>query len=281
MADVQPENGTTPIAHEILEQLCRVNITAYESRFLWFLFRKTYGFHKKTDWISLAQFSEALNMDKRLVHRTIKKLKKRKMLKAESDGGQRIKYGFEKDYDFWVTSKASSREMTLQGVSQRDDASNATTSKHTTNRKSVIQRDDASRLTASKHTKKGGNGKRQSVIPGDDRCDLIPFKEQNITCRTSDEFRLSEKLFLHIRERRPSFKKPNLKSWSSHVEKMIRIDNREMSEIEQVIDWCQGDDFWQNNILSTTKLRKQFDQLALKMGSHTRDSHRPDEEFLN
>ncbi|MGR5914590.1 hypothetical protein ACT7DA_20990 [Bacillus pacificus] len=32
-----------------------------------------------------------------------------------------------------------------------------------------------------------------------------------------------------------------------------------------VIDWCQNDDFWHTNILSADKLRKQFDQLFMKM----------------
>ena len=32
-----------------------------------------------------------------------------------------------------------------------------------------------------------------------------------------------------------------------------------------MIEWCQTDEFWQDNILSTAKLRKQYDQLVLKM----------------
>ncbi|MBT9169502.1 MAG: hypothetical protein DDT19_02862 [Syntrophomonadaceae bacterium] len=46
---------------------------------------------------------------------------------------------------------------------------------------------------------------------------------------------------------------------------MIRIDKRDPEKIRQIIEWCQADDFWQNNILSTGKLREQFDQLGLKM----------------
>ena len=46
---------------------------------------------------------------------------------------------------------------------------------------------------------------------------------------------------------------------------MIRRENRAPDDIEHVIDWCQQDDFWKSNILSTVKLRKQFDQLSMKM----------------
>ena len=46
---------------------------------------------------------------------------------------------------------------------------------------------------------------------------------------------------------------------------MIRIDKRDPKEIGRVIEWSQTNSFWQNNILSTAKLRKHFDKLALQM----------------
>lgn len=75
---------------------------------------------------------------------------------------------------------------------------------------------------------------------------------------------LSQLLFDLILKRRPNFKKPNLTTWAKSIDLMIRVDKRNPDEIEKVIKWCQADEFWQNNILSTAKLRKQFDQLALK-----------------
>ena len=46
---------------------------------------------------------------------------------------------------------------------------------------------------------------------------------------------------------------------------MLRIDKRKTERIEQVINWCQQDEFWKNNILSSEKLRIQFDKLELEM----------------
>jgi len=82
----------------------------------------------------------------------------------------------------------------------------------------------------------------------------------------SKEFVLSELLQNLILGRKPDFKKPNLQKWAIHIDRMIRLDNRKPETIEKVIRWCQTDDFWQNNILSTAKLRKQFDKLELRMG---------------
>lgn len=81
----------------------------------------------------------------------------------------------------------------------------------------------------------------------------------------SVEFRLSLFLLSLIRERKPDFKHPDLQKWCVHINRMIHRDNRAIENIEAVIRWSQDDDFWQNNILSTEKLRKQFDKLELKM----------------
>lgn len=46
---------------------------------------------------------------------------------------------------------------------------------------------------------------------------------------------------------------------------MLRHDNRTEEDIGAVLEWCQGNSFWQNNILSTDKLRKQYDRLYMEM----------------
>jgi len=95
-------------------------------------------------------------------------------------------------------------------------------------------------------------------------------------CPNSDEFRLARLLFDLIRQRKPDYKEPNLQKWAATVDRMIRLDHRKVDRIEAVIRWCQADTTpkgtrnfcWANNILSTEKLREQFDQLELRMGQH-------------
>jgi hypothetical protein len=81
----------------------------------------------------------------------------------------------------------------------------------------------------------------------------------------SEEFRLSKLLLDLILERKPNFRKPDLQKWAVHVDRLIRLDERTPDQIESIIRWCQQDSFWQNNILSTHKLRDQLDQLELRM----------------
>ncbi len=92
-------------------------------------------------------------------------------------------------------------------------------------------------------------------------------EESELFDLNSNEFRLSSLLLRKIKERDEKHKEPNLHEWSKHIDKLHRIDKREFSEIELVILWSQENSFWQNNILSTDKLRKKFEQLYLQMQS--------------
>ncbi len=93
----------------------------------------------------------------------------------------------------------------------------------------------------------------------------IPKKVKTLFVDTSDEVRLSERLFEKMLQNNPQAKKPNMQVWAKHVELMINQDGRIWQDIQAVIDWCQEDDFWKLNILSTKKLREKFDQLWVKM----------------
>lgn len=106
-----------------------------------------------------------------------------------------------------------------------------------------------------------------SSSPSSSPSNKEPFVE------TSNEVRLSQLLLSLIVERKHTFKKPDLQKWAVHVHRMIRLDNRRPDIIAKVIKWAQADtDFWQNNILSTEKLRKQFDQLEMKMEKERGDT---------
>jgi len=101
----QLENGYIPIAIEIAEALCQINLSAYESRILWFLFRQTYGWQKKSDAISLSQFSKATGIDRRHIHRTLRLLSSRQVIVVTRTGDRKaLTYEFQKDYSKWRLS---------------------------------------------------------------------------------------------------------------------------------------------------------------------------------
>lgn len=78
-------------------------------------------------------------------------------------------------------------------------------------------------------------------------------------------YRLSAFLLKSIKDRHPEFKEPNLQAWARHMDLLLRVDGREEQDVAAVIEWCQSDPFWQSNVLSAEKLRKQYDRLFMKM----------------
>lgn len=96
MAKPQLENGYTPIANELLEKLVKMPLAPNQWRVLLCIIRKTYGFHKKVDYIANFQIGEATGLCKAVVSRCLKELKDRQLITRK---GKII--GFQKDWGKW------------------------------------------------------------------------------------------------------------------------------------------------------------------------------------
>ena len=75
-----------------------------------------------------------------------------------------------------------------------------------------------------------------------------------------------EFLLTSILSIRPNFKVNDLdlKKWEVEIDRMIRLDNQDTQEIKKILMWLPTNDFWKKNILSASKLRKQFDKLCIE-----------------
>jgi len=106
----QVEDGHIDIANEIAEKLAKVNLSPYEWRLLWAIWRKTWGWHKKMDSISGSQLRELTgNLCKQHLYRARKKLLAKNIIVTQIDYRGIISYGFQKDFDKW---KVSPKEVT-------------------------------------------------------------------------------------------------------------------------------------------------------------------------
>ncbi|MCX5804185.1 MAG: replication protein [Proteobacteria bacterium] len=103
MASPQKENGHIDIAHEIAEAFYKLQLSGNEWRILWVIFRQTYGWHKKTDRISVTQFQQRTNLKRRHVSRALKDLIDRYIV-TKNDTTFITTYGFNKDYSKWLPS---------------------------------------------------------------------------------------------------------------------------------------------------------------------------------
>lgn len=100
MSSPQLENGYFKIATELAEAFYKYPFTGLDSRVVWFVMRKTYGFHKPKDRISLSQFERALNIPHASAVRSLKSLVSRRIL--GKDNGI---YWLNKNYNEWLVSK--------------------------------------------------------------------------------------------------------------------------------------------------------------------------------
>ncbi|MDT2525895.1 phage replisome organizer N-terminal domain-containing protein [Enterococcus raffinosus] len=77
----------------------------------------------------------------------------------------------------------------------------------------------------------------------------------------SPYLQLARQLYKKINDNGP-IKEPNLQNWADDIRKMVELDDREISKVGRMIEWCQKDTFWSSNILSAKKLREKYDVMA-------------------
>lgn len=93
----------------------------------------------------------------------------------------------------------------------------------------------------------------------------------------SVEYKLAMRLFTKIKQNNPDHKDltdSQKQRWADHIRLMIQRDKRSPKQIKNMIDWCQADSFWKQNILSTAKLRKQYDTMAPKANAQWQSNRR-------
>ena len=100
----QLENGYVKIATEITEAFSKYRIPGAEMQCLWFIIRKTYGWNKKEDAISITQFEKATGMKRSHVCRAIAGLSNKNIISTNKGTTTVTKYQFNKRYKTWVVS---------------------------------------------------------------------------------------------------------------------------------------------------------------------------------
>ncbi len=260
MANPQCEDGYTKIANELLEAFARIRISGEARQVLDVILRKTYGFGKREDAISLSQFHLATGLSKSHICDSINKLKIMNVITEKGNDIARI-FSINKDYSQWKPFPKKGKVFPNSGK----EIENSQQIQGNPGDESIPEKGNDCKNVPEK-------GKNLSRI-------RVPHNKEEIYSPNSVELRMSELLLSLIRQRNPGFKQPDLQTWASHVDKMIRLDKRLSGEIEKVAIWCQSDGFWQNNVLSTQKLREKFDVLFMKMtaggnGQHVPQRHR-------
>lgn len=245
MASPQIEEGYTKIANAILEALTRIRIPGESMQILLTVLRKTYGFNKKEDIISLSQFNLYTGIAKTSIIRGIKRLISMNLIYKEVNGNGRT-YCINKDYSTW---KPFTKKLIVY--------------KEVNNR---LQRSKFS-FTKKLHTKESIKRKYQKKESTPSLKKLFDQK--------SEAYRLSKLLFDLILKNNPHSrlhaykneeKEAIIQRWAKDIDLLIHKDGQHPSIVEEVIRFVTADGFWGTNILSGAKLREKWDTLVAQMG---------------
>lgn len=147
MANPQVENGHTKIANEILDAFCLAFPGGSKSQVLLAIIRRTYGWQKKQDHISLSQLVDMTGLCRRSVIYALQNLEAQRFITVQRQRGasnvnEINTVGLQKNYDLWVVQRNShqydkqlskQREKYHEGVVQRIGGS-------AKNRQKVVQR---------------------------------------------------------------------------------------------------------------------------------------------
>jgi hypothetical protein len=124
--------------------------------------------------------------------------------------------------------------------------------------------DETNKATNNEVTKDQQRGNKE-VTPNKNDKNVKNDKKDIIFSFESNEYRLAVYLFNYIKKNNEQVKEPNFEKWAKDFDSILRIDERDLEEVKQVIKFCQTDSFWLANILSPKKLREKYEQLVLKM----------------
>jgi len=105
MASPQTENGFTRIANELLEAICKLNLSSTQWQVLMLIIRETYGYQRKECEFGLSKIAEVTGADRGNISKALKALIYRNILteyrKNESKSARIL--GLNKDFDSWQT----------------------------------------------------------------------------------------------------------------------------------------------------------------------------------
>jgi len=134
------------------------------------------------------------------------------------------------------------------------------------------------------HPNSHPNGKE---IKGKERKGNIFLRQDSKESPDSDNIKIAYKATCYLIDKilanNPRARVPNkdptdslMKKWVYEMEKLNRLGpvgvkksehkGYNWKEIKKIINWCQDDNFWKSNILSTVKLREKIVTLENKMG---------------
>jgi len=188
MASPQKENGYLSIANEVVEVLAKADwFGGSNARVMWCIFRKTYGWHKKQDDISISQIVAMTELSKRTVIYALQELEAKKIIfvvrKTENGLKSSNEIRFNKDYDTWVVQNSAPQVEKNRNRAKVSSAKLRSSNKGSAKLSNLVVQNSVKKVNSFAHTKETKqkiNTKDTSDVPSQEIVSIIEsFKEIN------------------------------------------------------------------------------------------------------
>ncbi|EKQ7193147.1 replication protein [Klebsiella oxytoca] len=258
MADLA--NGYTKIANEIQKLKPRLRMSGREWQCLEAVIWLTYGWNKKQDRVTNTVIAELTDLGESHISDTIKSLAERKIIFAHKQGVMKI-VGINTELSEWILDKPKTGKPFPESGKVLPKTGKPFPETGDTQYKN---KNNSKRSSSSRNSKESRNEETLKFLSRHPEAAYGIYTPAGKSWGTADDLKAARWIFDKALTVNASLSEPNWVEWANTIRLMRMQDKRTHYEICELFKWANEDDFWQKNILSPSKLRKQWDQLTTK-----------------
>ena len=260
------DDGYTRLANELYEELIGANLTRNQAKVAHAVCRKTYGFNKKMDRIADSQISQLTRLPRQKVNKAKNELIQMGVLVREG-----MLIGPNKNLAEWQIPECHQDGVTVTKTVTKGVTKTVT---------GLSPKQGHTKDTITKDKKDIKNTSENSGESSDERLKSLPVVRPDAAIHSpkgdkwgnADDLLAAQWIFSRVQVITPTAQQPNWPAWANDIRLMrdsLKVSHREICE---VFTWANGNQFWQTNILSPSKLRKQWATLKAQMSQPARNA---------
>lgn len=238
------------LPNSVVDELL-ADLTGAELKCYLYVLRKTKGWNKEEDAISVSQFMKVTRLSNRKVIDACERLVELGLLEQKI-GSNKIKVFSVKDYK---TSSSEESSLVKKVHSGSEESS-----------LSVVKKVHTQNNNINNTTKNNNTSSSEKNFQTEQKAKKYSF--------SPDDMRAAEWIFELLKKLNPEFKVKSMDSWANCVRLMRERDGRTHRDICELFQWANQDSFWSLNILSPSSLREKWVQLSIKKQASERKPRR-------
>lgn len=265
------DDGYTRLANELYEELIGANLTRNQAKVAHAVCRKTYGFNKRMDRIADTQIALLTRLPRQKVNTAKNELLDMHVLISE---GALI--GPNKNLKEWIIPpvKGGPKCHHDSDCHHNDDSVTSVVTKSVTktvtslspawgHTKDTITKDKRNTSTSRNSDESQNDATEKFLSRHPEAADGI-YTPAGKSWGTAEDLKAAHWIYSQLQQVNASLSEPKWVEWANTIRLMRVQDNRTHYEICDLLRWASKDDFWCENILSPSSLRKQWDKLTTK-----------------